>query len=350
MQSPEGEHSDPFDDNWTSPAAARVAAQQAGYSEEDAPLYEDEYELPVHISQPERGTTLQTSIANILRWSLQRRRARQHSRNMRDDASTRSGRSGSPVPSVGTFSSISESLRYRGADDNSTVMDEKPWLFHKPYKVFDAGFAQRVEDPFETLFDMTVRRGLTPTAGSFVTVGIETEVGPEEKCAFPPHECFTYAGQRAGPGDKGPIVPVRVRRRVVQCRAMPLKDSNGQHIGGVVWLRDITGETEAPTGSTVIPEGGVMPDGTPFVEASEDGTAPSTKPALNRSDTVKRGQPNATSSTPPLVSTPGLFSPTSPGFQPPSVAPGGGSDPFWQQIINSMPQMVWVTKPDGTHM
>jgi hypothetical protein len=192
--------------------------------------------------------------------------------------------------------------------------EEKPWLASKPYKVYDASFSQRVEDPFEQLFDQTVRRGEHPAADQSIIVGIETEVGPAEQCGFPENECFIHALESGGS-----IVRRRVRRRVVQARASPLKDMNGDHIGGVVWLRDITGESGAPAPNPTV----VVPD-------AVDGSTSSLVGALR-----------PPGSAPPAASGAGA----TPGFQGPAGMDGGT---FWQHVINNMVSLSRSMR-DGQH-
>lgn len=291
---------------------------------EPSPVWEDEIifqDGKVRIDLPDRGENLQTSVSDILRWSLRRRRVRQQHRAMREDVSSiRSGRSGSIIspPASVTASSTSTAPGQDGmpaggpraslpmtAREAEHIMktlteEERPWIAHKPYKVYDAAFSQRVEDPFEQLFDQAVRRGDPSAAEHSVIVGIETEVGPAETCLFPENECFIHASESGGK-----VMRTRVRRRVVQARAAPLRDMNGDHIGGVVWLRDITGETGAPA-----PNPTVHPDAQPQ-EASKAIYPPG--------------------SAPPAVSAMA----SSPGFQGPAGLDGVT---FWQHVINNMAQ------------
>jgi PAS domain S-box-containing protein len=326
LKSPEGEKtSDPLDDMWFAPSAGK----EKPVSEEPmipsgSPLWEDDIVFEdgkVRIDLPDRGFNMQTSVSDILKWSLKRRKLRQHHRFVRDEASVSSGVSASPPPSLAGAapSSTSGSMyNYRGGMTQTeakalldSLQSERPWLAHKPYKVYDTSFSQRTEDPFEKLFDQCIRKDETPASGSeSITVGIETEVGPAEKCVFPENECFTYMAENTDPNKPDGLVPVRVRRRIVQARAAPLKDMNGDHVGGVVWLRDITGELGAATTPHAGPQ-----------------------PASN-----------------PLQSVPSIAAQTSAFLGMPMGEANAGSDPFWQQIINSMPQMVWVTKPDGQHI
>ena len=193
----------------------------------------------------------------------------------------------------------------------------RPWIAHKPYKVFDPAFSQRIEDPFEALFDQCVRKGIVPPGGdNSIIVGIETQVGPAETCGFPDSECFTYSSETVDGAPGSGLVQIRVRRRVVQARAAPLKDVNGDHIGGVVWLRDITGESGDPKSSAHVS----VPK-----EAGTGLDAPGGNNNLTEDSSVA----------------------AIPGYQGPT---GLDASAFWQQIINSMPQMVWVTKPDGSHI
>lgn len=361
---------------------------------EDAIVFEEE---PVHIDLPDRGQNLETSISDILRWSLRRRRVRQHHRQMRDAReetlsssamSTRSGMSnhgggsggggggggginfstsvpfasafsaGSPpaslyshntgttggsgvVPatagpraSLAMTSTEAEIIAKKMKDDDN----DRPWLANKPYKVYDPSFSQRVEDPFESLFDQCVRKGLQPSIGTDVNgentviVGIETQVGPAETCGFPESECFTYLSESVDSAPGSGLIQVRVRRRLIQARAAPLKDGLGEHIGGVVWLRDITGEAGAPKELPfeIQEQASISAAGLAGVSASNQVSLPPASAA--------GGLPPG----PPLASSTAIA-----GFQGPA-----GMDPsaFWQRIINSMPQMVWVTKPDGNHI
>ena len=313
IKSPRHEATDPFDDQFVSPASARVShlmREQKDFS----PSWEDDFDFEdgdVRIEPPDKGINLQTSIADILRWSLRRRRARQHHRSVRDDSSIRSGRSYSPATSLGGSGIIRKGSASFG--DASTVPDSgdalRPWLAHKPYKCYDSSFSQRIEDPFESLFDKCVRKG-QELSEALVMVGVETEVGPAEMCSFPESECFTFMTESTDPMNPHELVMTRVRRRIVSARAVSLRDVEGQHIGGVVWLRDSTGEM-------------LPPPTTPLASSSSSG--------------------NYLKATydPPA---------SSPGFQAPSFTHPTGSDPFWQQIVNSMPHMVWVTKPDGEHV
>lgn len=328
LKSPDNESSDPFDDMWFAPHAGKekTVLEEEGIGQPSgSPLWEDDIifeDGKVRIDLPEKGFNMQTSVSDILRWSLKRRKLRQHHRVVRDDMSVSSGVSASPPPSVSGAapSSTSASLyNYRGgmtAGEAKAFMEswqsERPWLAHKPYKVYDAAFTQRTEDPFEALFDQCIRKDETPPTGSeSITVGIETEVGPADRCSFPEHECFTYMTENSDPNKPEGLVPIRVRRRIIQARAAPLKDSTGDHVGGVVWLRDITGEM---------------------------GTVPTTPHA------------GTTTASNPLTSVPSAAAQTSAFLGMPMGDANAGSDPFWQQIINSMPQMVWVTKPDGSHI
>ncbi|KAK9899724.1 hypothetical protein P389DRAFT_164791 [Cystobasidium minutum MCA 4210] len=327
LKSPESETADPFDDMWFAPKAGKekTVPEEPMGQPSGSPLWEDDIifeDGKVRIDLPDKGFNMQTSVSDILRWSLKRRKLRQHHRVVRDDASVSSGVSASPPPSVtgAAPSSTSNSLyNYRGgmtAGEAKAFIDswqsERPWLAHKPYKVYDTAFTQRIEDPFEALFDQCVRSEDAPASGTeSITVGIETEVGPAEKCAFPESECFTYMAENTDPNKPEGLIPVRVRRRIVQARAAPLKDVNGDHVGGVVWLRDITGEM---------------------------GIAPTTP------------NPNQSAAVNPMQGVPSVAAQTSAFLGLPMGEAAGGSDPFWQQIINSMPQMVWVTKPDGQHI
>lgn len=328
LKSPEGETtSDPFDDMWFAPSAGkeRTVVEEPMAGPSGSPLWEDEIifeDGKVRIDLPDRGFNMQTSVSDILKWSLRRRKLRQHHRVLRDDVSVSSGMSVSPPPSltgVAPSSASASMYNYRGgmtAAETRTFLDslqsERPWLTHKPYKVYDAAFTQRAEDPFEALFDQCIRKNeCDPSGSESVTVGIETEVGPADKCAFPESECFTYMAENTDPSKGEGLVPVRVRRRIVQARAAPLRDMNGDHIGGVVWLRDITGEM---------------------------GTAPTT-PSVTSRDASH-----------PLQLVPSVAAQTSAFLGMPMGNANAGSDPFWQQIVNSMPQMVWVTKPDGSHI
>lgn len=327
LKSPDSETSDPFDDMWFAPSAGKekTLPEEPVGQPSGSPMWEDDIifeDGKVRIDLPDKGFNMQTSVSDILRWSLKRRKLRQHHRVVRDDASVSSGVSASPPPSVSGMapSSASASMySYRGgmtAAEAKAFMDswqsERPWLAHKPYKVYDTAFTQRIEDPFEALFDQCVRQEDAPISGSeSITVGIETEVGPAERCAFPESECFTYMAENTDPNKPEGLVPVRVRRRIVQARAAPLKDINGDHVGGVVWLRDITGEA-GPAATT--------PNG---------------------------NQPAAIN---PMQSVPSVVAQTNAFLGIATGETGEGSNPFWQQIINSMPQMVWVTKPDGQHI
>lgn len=298
--------------------------QGTAIDEDKSPVWEDEIifeDGKVRIDLPDRGENLQTSISDILRWSLRRRRVRQHHRAMRDEvASVRSGRSGSVVSPPASIAASSSStngahgmtsasgpraslpMTAREAEQIMQTLkeEEKPWLARKPYKVYDAAFSQRVEDPFEQLFDQAVRKGDHPAADQSVIVGIETEVGPPETCLFPESECFIHASESGGK-----VTRTRVRRRVVQARAAPLKDMNGEHIGGVVWLRDITGEVGAPA-----PNPTITPDG--------------------KLETGKQVQPPGSV----LPAGPSVAS-MSPGFQGPAGLDGLT---FWQHVINNMAQ------------
>lgn len=382
IKSPTDEVGDPLDDQWYAPRSMRekyrrhIDDEEDGEDDGDHDDHDDEFDRgrqhgetdeegnyyspgfedddiifedgKVKIDLPTHGANLQTTISDILKWSLRRRRVRQHKRLLRDDMSIRSGASYSPPTSVsgglGGLHSHSHthphstarsdsmshmSTHSRSRDEAVTVMEAtldppRPWLAHKPYKVYDDNFSQRVEDPFERLFDQCVRRGEQPPENC-ITVGIETEVGPIETCKFPEHECFTYLTEGTDPNNPTLLVPTRVRRRIIQARASPLKDVNGEHMGGVVWLRDITGEATPPP---VIPS----------IEPGKTDTGAGSK-GLSNNDSAKHPKSSVVEQS------------ETPGFQAPSIAGGGGSsDPFWQQIINSMPQMVWVTKPDGSHI
>ena len=310
----------------------------------ESPSWEDELDFyygedHIRIDLPNRGQNLRTTIADILRWSLRKRRFLQQNRLLRDDVSIKSAKSFSPTPSLSglgspgvlsqrQFSSPAHGVAASaGADtDNESTAEgppstataapaitavpakSTPWIARKPYKVYDSSFSQRVEDPLEQMFDMVVRKGVSPPDNAIV-VGIETEVGPAESCGFPESECFTLMAEPVEVDKTRELVPTRVRRRLLQVRAAVLRDGNGDHTGGVVWLRDTTGESAPP----------------PTVPVGEPGKESATK---------------ITSPTGSIVT---------PGFQGP-VTGLGNSDPFWQQIINSMPQMVWVTKPDGQHI
>lgn len=354
IKSPSTEISDPFDDNWQAPrrsatrmhrpsvhnlaaggnashfrsglAATSVIQEQIDEEDErnddyddvpgDSPGWEDELDFyygndKIRIDLPDRGENLATSVSDILRWSLKRRRFRQQTRLFRDDQSTRSGES--PTPSVSGLttpnmppSAPSASAKF---DAPKAPLDDgaasRPWIAQKPYKVFDTSFSQRVEDPFERLFDLCVRKGQQPPDAP-ILVGIETEVGPPDVSGFPDSECFTIMTESTDSAK--PIAPIRVRRRLVQVRAAPLKGNSGEHIGGVVWLRDITGESLV----------------TATVPVAGPGQASVASPMLGSLAAV-------------------------PGYPAPSPT-NASSDPFWQQIINNMPQMVWVTKPDGQHI
>ena len=316
MKSPEHEASDPFDDQFLSPASARQS-HLSREQEDFSPAWEDEdffEEGKVKINRPDKGTNLETSIADILRWSLLRRRARQNHRSMRDDLSVRSGRSFSPAASIsGSSTMYTESFTtgasaIRSQNDMYNAMESKdvlrPWLAHKPYRCYDPLFSQRVEDPFESLFDSCVRKGEKASEVS-IMVGVETEVGPIETCRFPDSECFTSFSESKDPNTPMDLVAVRVRRRIVNARAVPLRDVEGNHIGGAVWLIDFTGEA--------------LPASIPY-------------------PSVSQSIQNAHSAMQP------------PGFQAPSRFQGAGPDSFWQQMVNSLPQMVWVTNPEGEHI
>lgn len=328
LKSPDDEKtSDPLDDMWFAPSAGKekTVSEDTMDIPSDSPLWEDDIVFEdgkVRIDLPDRGLNMQTSVSDILKWSLRRRKLRQHHRTVRDDMSVSSGgMSASPPPSLAgaaPSSATTSMYNYRGGLTRTeakalldSLQSERPWLAHKPYKVYDTAYSQRTEDPFEKLFDQCIRKDETPPSGSeSITVGIETEVGPAEKCVFPENECFTYMAENSDPDKPDGLVPVRVRRRIVQARAAPLKDMNGDHIGGVVWLRDITGEYGAAT----------TPHAGPHVASN------------------------------PLQSVPSIAAQTSAFLGMPMGEASAGSDPFWQQIINSMPQMVWVTKPDGQHI
>lgn len=131
----------------------------------------------------------------------------------------------------------------------------------KPYKVYDATFSQRVLDPLEPLLEMCARRGEEPSiplgGHGRIVIGIEVEL-PESAQVDNEAVGFAQVGNSSvvvfsgipdsfqkmdadfGPGKRHRR---RVRRRMVEVTGAPLKSPvDGQHLGGMLILRDVTDE------------------------------------------------------------------------------------------------------------
>lgn len=234
----------------------------------------------VRIGKPQESNRYRTTLAAILARSLvnEERREAAAKGQQRDakgrwetagekapfDASSEAGRA-TTAPSNAETASTASSATTPGESGPSFVgVGTKQG--RKPYKVFDHSFSQRIIDPFEPLLDICARKGDYPTtvdeeddpdaAASGMIVGIEVEVwdagpgdGSSEGNAHNLLEPSSFVTSSSGTTRKK-----RVRRRLVEITAAPVfapainaqnGEDRGEHLGGVLLLRDVTDERRA---------------------------------------------------------------------------------------------------------
>jgi PAS domain-containing protein len=122
---------------------------------------------------------------------------------------------------------------------------EMPTSLKKPYRIFDATFSERIYDPLEHLFETCGRRGLearvTVGGSASAVVGIEVDIVPSSDMLS--DTFVTVIDDGATSETSGARGQRKVmRRRVVEVGGAPIKKASGEHMGGLLMLRDITDE------------------------------------------------------------------------------------------------------------